>query len=389
MTSRLLLAVIFQLREQPPAVGLRGVTAQREPRDPTGFALTPNLPRDVSGMRLVRRYFRGDSTSMRKRVEAACLLRIDEARGQRKLVARALSLPARPRPTSRRVEDQAATLEGWVFRMARRSAARSVVNGKIGGRVCLRAKEQHAVSAGERIQQTQRFGAFTGDPGRFARGIAPATRWTHPARSQRCALRTWGPHRGFASARTSSSKNTICARNAQGFAKLAAPRLAKPACHAGPETERGNFPVLRTPGDAGKAKARQLRAGPHDRDFRGTERQPVSCQHLPAPKTPEKRNPDKRYWSPRARTFHRCGWRASQAPGKFHEIGRSYSAVLCGEHSTVRCAPVSASSRNQLACRGGMLLLCAVHLEQHKIVPGRNAAFPRPARSPAHRRNRK
>ena len=54
---------------------------------------------------------------------------------------------------------------------------------------------------------------------------------------------------------------------------------------------------------------------------------------------------------------------------------RSYSAVLCGEHSTVRCAPVSASSRIISPAADGMLLLGAVHLQQHKIVAGRTQHF--------------
>ena len=42
--------------------------------------------------------------------------------------------------------------------------------------------------------------------------------------------------------------------------------------------------------------------------------------------------------------------------------------MLCGEHSTVRCAPVSTSSRINSPAAVGPLLFGAVHLQQHKIV---------------------
>ena len=82
-------------------------------------------------------------------------------------------------------------------------------------RIRFRAKEQHAISAGKRIQHAHRFRAFPVDPGRSPAGRAcDQIEASNTITTLRPSI-AW-PHRGFASARTSNNKKRICARNAQG-----------------------------------------------------------------------------------------------------------------------------------------------------------------------------
>ena len=165
------------------------------------------------------------------------------ARGPHKRAALVSILRAPRGPFPGRAEDRRRTLEGCTARIARRSAARSVVNGRSAAHPPPREAAARGRLPGSESSNAQGFRAFPVDPWRLARGARLRPDRSVQHHHHAAALERGAPSRICQRQNEQQQENNLRQKR-PGLAKFPPARL-RDRLHAGPETQRGNFAVLR------------------------------------------------------------------------------------------------------------------------------------------------